>query len=244
MFCSNCGKQISNDVKFCKYCGYSVLEDNAQVKNFDKDVTTDTPDVVSQKINDKERLIGYSKKIDSAIFAGYRKKTKGWANMFTVFVVILAVVGFPIYGIASGELGLADSIKYGLIIGGMFILINFYQNFKKSRDITWDGTVFDKVIKKSKVYNDRNDLGRDHYDYIIKIRRDDGKVIKETAGTSNNRILYDYYNIGDKVRHHKGMDYYEKFDKSKDDKILCVACITMNNIDDDVCFRCKCPLLN
>lgn len=30
MFCSNCGKQIKDDVKFCRYCGYIILDENRE----------------------------------------------------------------------------------------------------------------------------------------------------------------------------------------------------------------------
>lgn len=36
---------------------------------------------------------------------------------------------------------------------------------------------------------------------------------------------------------------YEKHDKSKDSIIFCAACSSLNNIEDNNCFRCKCPLL-
>ncbi len=55
--------------------------------------------------------------------------------------------------------------------------------------------------------------------------------------------LYNYYRIGDRVRHHAGLNSYEKYDKTRDSIIFCAACATLCDIGDDVCYRCKCPLL-
>lgn len=32
MFCSNCGKEIADGAKFCKYCGFS-MDESADIKN-------------------------------------------------------------------------------------------------------------------------------------------------------------------------------------------------------------------
>ena len=61
--------------------------------------------------------------------------------------------------------------------------------------------------------------------------------------SKDDATQYNYYKIGDKVRHHGGINTFEKYDKTGDTIIFCNACATLCDIDDDVCFRCKCPLL-
>ena len=59
----------------------------------------------------------------------------------------------------------------------------------------------------------------------------------------DNDTLYNYFNIGDRVRHHAGLNSYEKYDKTGDAFIPCNACGTLCDISEYTCFRCKCPLL-
>ena len=59
----------------------------------------------------------------------------------------------------------------------------------------------------------------------------------------DDRTVFDYFQVGDRVRHHAGLNSYEKYDKSHDSIIFCNACATLCQISDDVCWRCKCPLL-
>ena len=56
-------------------------------------------------------------------------------------------------------------------------------------------------------------------------------------------MLYNYFAIGDRVRHHAGLNSYEKYDKTGDAFIPCNACGTLCDMSDEICFRCKCPLL-
>ncbi|HNW03847.1 MAG TPA: hypothetical protein PKI76_00485 [Oscillospiraceae bacterium] len=45
------------------------------------------------------------------------------------------------------------------------------------------------------------------------------------------------------MRHHAGLSTLEKYDKTGDRFIPCNACGTLCDIQEDYCFRCKCPLL-
>ena len=68
-----------------------------------------------------------------------------------------------------------------------------------------------------------------------------GKKYDITVDADDTR--YNYYKIGDRVRHHKGLNTYEKQNKTGDTIIFCNACASLNDIKEDYCFRCKCPLL-
>ena len=58
-----------------------------------------------------------------------------------------------------------------------------------------------------------------------------------------NILILMLYHIGDRVRHLAKLNSYEKYDKTKDSIIFCIACGTLCDIADDTCCRCKCPLL-
>ncbi len=226
MYCSNCGTQISESARFCPACGSEISQ---------------LPESALQSAG----LRGFSPRIDDPAFAKYVKNSNRWAALFSIFLAVAAVVGFYI----AGEMGLEDmsnpqSLYIGFGIGGMFLVIAMFQILGRKRGKTWDGTVEDKKIKKK---TRRHDYGNDNvqYDdyleYSVVIRSDRGK--RHTVKSQDSDTLYNYYRIGDRVRHHAGLNSYEKYDKTGDKFIPCNACGTLCDISEDTCFRCKCPLL-
>ncbi|HCF70082.1 MAG TPA: hypothetical protein DER33_00560 [Syntrophomonas sp.] len=136
-----------------------------------------------------------------------------------------------------------EALLIGLGIGGMFLAIALFQSIGR-RSTTWDGVVVDKQIeeKRRKRHSGDNDYYWEQYTlFTVIIKRDDGKIYTKSA--EDDDTVFNYYQIGDKVRHHGGLNSIEKYDKSGDDIIFCNACASLNDIKDDYCFRCKCPLL-
>ena len=82
---------------------------------------------------------------------------------------------------------------------------------------------------------------RVYTEYLLQVKKDHGGV--KTHRWRNFPGVFSHYALGDRVRHHKGFSYYEKFDKSGEEKILCIACNSFAEAEADVCPRCKCPLL-
>ncbi|HBV97154.1 MAG: hypothetical protein JL50_21205 [Peptococcaceae bacterium BICA1-7] len=124
------------------------------------------------------------------------------------------------------------------------MVIALFQIIARKRSKTWDGTVTDKKIKNKR--RRQNTGNNDYYwvdyiEYAVVVKEDNGKKHQITA--EDDDTVYSYYQIGDRVRHHAGLNSYEKYDKSKDSIIFCAACASLNNICDDACFRCGCPLL-
>jgi len=188
-------------------------------------------------------MVGFSDKINDPMYENYRKKARKWSFLFAIILAIVAIVGFVVYGEISGQIKMPQSLFYGLGIGALFIVIALLQEVKRKTDTTWDGVVVDKkILQKTERVRYGNKVKTVPYTlYVIKVKRDDGKIF--THSVRENRSIFDYYQVGDRVRHHKGFSYYEKYDKSKDSKILCVACLTFNDIHDDFCKKCKVPLL-
>ena len=81
----------------------------------------------------------------------------------------------------------------------------------------------------------------DYLEYKVIIKSDKGKEY-DIRGRDDD-TMYNYYDIGDKIRRHSGINSYEKYDKTGDKFIPCNACGTLCDIEDEFCFRCKCPLL-
>ncbi len=218
MDCPNCGNEIPENQKFCKFCG----------------------EALEKTVPDADAPVGFSEKIADPAFAKYKKHSRIWSFLFASILAVIASVGFPIYGKYSGEIDWPYSLYYGFGIGGMFLLIALLQTLKRGIDKTWDGTVEDK--RDYQVRTRRRD-GRTTYrrEYVLKVRKDGGGLKKHKWVNATG--LYDYYKLGDRVRHHKGLQYYEKYDKSADEEILCAACLAFVDRSKDQCPRCKCPLL-
>lgn len=228
MYCNQCGTIISEGAKFCKNCGNQVSE------------TTQNESTQNSAIG----TVGYSNKIYDPAFSKYVKNSSKYALGFGIFLAVAAVIGFYIAGEVSNELDNPESLMYGFIIGGMFLLISLFTVLSKNKGTTWDGVVEDKKIerKRRRVNSGNDDSYMQNYTvFTVFIRANDGK--KHEIRIEDNDSRYNYFQIGDQVRHHKGLNSYEKFDKSKDSIVFCNACATINQMNEENCHRCKCPLL-
>ncbi len=237
MFCKNCGASLPENARFCTSCGAEIPAAPAAA-----------PEPASPILRGGAGgCIGYSSRIHDPGFAKYVKNTNRWSVIFAVILAVVAVVGFFIAG-ESGVDGMENpgALFIGLGVGGMFLLIALFTVLGRKRSRTWDGVVADKTVKeKSRQRNsgsDEDDSYVEYYtEYAVIIRDERGKahrIVHEDDAT-----VYNYYQVGDQVRHHAGLNSYEKYDKSRDSIIFCNACGTLCDIHADVCPRCKCPLL-
>jgi len=187
------------------------------------------------------RPVGYSQKINDPRVAAVLKKIGSSGVVFTFILAALAVIGFTVAGAAQvGGFELPSALYMGLGFGGLLLVIALIQKIRGKKDKTWDGTLVDKRIKEPTYTQQR----QGHYttEYILYVRKSDGKTKKISA----TQEYFNYLQIGDQLRHHAGTaDFlFEKYDKSRDSSIYCIACTSKNDINNDLCYRCKCPLLN
>ena len=185
--------------------------------------------------------IGYSQKINDPAFARYVKDANRYSGYFSLGLAIVAVLGFFINGEVSDNMENPESLYIGLGIGGMFVLIAIFQIVGRNKSTTWDGTIFDKKIENKRRRSKYDESWINYTRYTVDIRDDHGKIHSTSAEDDDTK--YNYYKIGDRVRHHKGLNTWEKEDKSGDTIIFCNACASINDINEDKCVRCNCPLL-
>ncbi|NLC48574.1 MAG: hypothetical protein GX758_04365 [Tenericutes bacterium] len=187
-----------------------------------------------------KKLIGYSLKINDPAFDEYVKKTNKFIIIFTIIAVVLVNSGFYIASMKSSEISFPEAIFISTLLSIMFIIICLFSIFSRNKNKTFDGEVVSKNIKKKVDTSDENSYS-DYLLYIVKIKGDNGKVKK--LKYRDNNSMYNYFEVGDKVRYHGLLKTFEKYDKSKDEIIFCNACLTKHSINDEVCSHCKCPLL-
>lgn len=192
----------------------------------------------------KPKPTGYSSRISDPAFAAYLRNSERYAWIFSFILAAAAVLGFFIYGETSHEMDNPQALNIGLLIGGMFVAIAFITNRSKKSGWTWDGTVCDKQVEKKKRRRKTEDPDYHMQEYLLYrviIQSDHRKKYEITA--ENDATRYNYYRIGEKVRYHGRLHSYEKYDKSKDTIIFCNACASLNEMTNENCFRCNCPLL-
>ncbi len=225
MYCERCGALWPEDAELCPKCGAKQSE-TAQDAGLPKGPRP-----------------GFSTRINDPAFARYVRHAHSWSTLFSVMLAAVAIAGFYIYGETSSAMGNPEALYVGFVIAGMFLLIGFYAVADRNRTKTWDGTVIDKRIqRKVKKKTGWDEIKYDTYTvYSVVIRDDRGK--EHVVTYRDDDTMYNYYRIGDRVRHHGKLRSIEKYDKSGDLFIPCGACGTLCPIDEDFCHRCKCPLL-
>lgn len=223
MNCKNCGVALSGNPRFCTYCG---VDQGGRVQ--------------TGQTAGYQPLVGYSDKINDPRIAATLKKINKSGMIFTLVLAVVAVIGFSIAGaLEVGDFELPSAFFFGLGLGGLLIVIALFQRARGKKDSTWDGVVADKTYKEASYA--KRQTGNYGTQYFVHVRRDDGSAKR----LSCNKELFHYYQIGDHVRHHAGtLDYVlEKYDKSGDSVLYCIVCSTKNEIHNEICRRCKCPLM-
>lgn len=238
MICPQCGADSAKNINFCTECGTALDMAAATSSAAESGIGS-----VDGRETGRSHLIGYSERINDPAFARYRRNSAVWSFSFAAILALSAVIGFYIYGERSGEMDNPQALYIGLGIGGMFLAIALFQTIGRSRSIAWDGVVIDKKTEKKRRQEGSGSQQRwvRYTRYTVVIKTEAGQLYEVSADDDDTQ--YNYYHIGDRVRHHKGLNSIEKYDKSGDSIIFCNACASLNDINDDRCHRCSCPLL-
>ena len=179
--------------------------------------------------------VGFSEKIYDPAVQAALKKNKRIAAIFFILLILAPIVICIILSVKNDDNSL---VAVGFGVSAVFFVINVIAFIMQKTKRQWDG----EVVKK---YTERKQRGGDHRgsytEHVVELRTDSGKK-KKISGTVNP--YYDYLNVGDKVRYYPQFNnYYEKYDKSNDTYVICPVCGTKNNIADDICKKCKVPVI-
>ncbi len=185
-------------------------------------------------LEEERPLVGWSHVPSSREVEEVREKIKRSAIRWTCVFTLLFPVVFLIAGLFSDEVPLNEGLIIGSGLGLLLLAINLWRISGTNRP-AWDGEVIKKLQKK-RWKNDKDGTSQSYNEYIVLIRTEAGKKkrIVERQGD-----MYDYLDVGDRVRYHPALETYEKFDKSKDTYIYCNICRLRNSIRNDRCDRCK-----
>ena len=233
MYCENCGKQLSDNAKFCPECGTKTDAEPEQAQ--------------AQAQADDDNLVGWSPHANDPLF---RKNTrKNNKNMMIAGFVVGAVeiAALSAYGYFSdyGK-NFIPLLCVGCGLAVFTVIWALKHSYARGNTENWDGAVTDKRIvqKKRKVYDDpsgdNDTFSWEKYQvYEIVIQKQDGSY--HTMGRED-RFVFDNYAIGDRVRWHGFIGYLEKYDKRNSRYIFCAKCGNDCNPKLDFCDHCDAPL--
>lgn len=226
-FCANCGIRLKKGAAFCRRCGHAVTSD-APFYN--------TPVQGSGGV-------GWSDKINDRRIAAYRKNSSIY---IWIWAVALAVI-IPVLLLAFGQFeSITEALTASGFICGMFLLIGLFSSLKTVfTGKQWEGDViYKEVSDRKRSYNSGDEVLQEVYtEYAVHVKTLNGKNI--TLTYQNDDSMYNYFNIGDRIRRHGHgkIKYIEKYDKSHDSVIFCAACGYKSDIRANCCCACGCPLL-
>ncbi len=226
-FCARCGIRLMQGADVCHKCGLAV--------------TSDAP--FYKTAVEGSGGVGWSEKINDKRFAAYRKNNRIyiwiWAAALAVIIPLLLLI-FEEFD------SITEALTVSGVIFGMFLLIGLFSSLKTIfTGKQWEGNVIKKeVLDRKKSYlNGGRIIVNVYMEYIIHVKTLKGKNI--TLTYQDDDTMYNYFNIGDRVRRHGNgkIKYIEKYDKTNDSVIFCAACGYKSDIRADYCSACGCPLL-
>ena len=226
MFCENCGAQIADNAKFCENCG----------------AATDVPAHPSYA----PRLVGFSQRIHDPVFEKLQKESFRRSVKHGLFFLPIVILLFQIGPFFSDDFTHPRALIVGCIVGGFGLVCTLIGGMKRASASTWDGEVIDKKITEHTTRR-QNDSVDTHFMHTIFFSLPGGgrkkMQRKLLTGGLNAWDMMVYLNIGDKVRYHGKLDYYEKYDKSRDAEVPCANCRKFVDIRLDKCPHCQVPVI-
>ena len=228
MFCENCGVQSDGNAKFCENCGAAA-------------------DAPVQTAYDP-RLVGFSQKIRDPAFENlqrekFRKSVKHGFIFLPVLILLFQIVPF-----FAGDFTRQRAFTISCVVGGFGMLWTLAGGAARVLKKTWDGEVIDKKITEQRGRNDAAASGCDiDYYHAIVFKLANGRKKKMRRKLRTNELdawdMMIYLNIGDRVRYHGKLDYYEKYDKSRDAEVPCANCRKYIDIRLEYCPVCQAPVI-
>lgn len=190
----------------------------------------------------KAGSVGFSDRITDAAFqqASARQTRQGLRYLWVLLPLAALVLLWRMGAIATALFIVL------LPVLAAFGLAPLIKSRRTAADATYDGEV-ESVERREPVSSaDVRSIGADVADrmilHTIRIRDDHGRLhtYERMGGPEDYRA---YYRPGERVRHHRGFDLPEKYDKRGDDTAVCIVCGRMESTDAGRCTACGAPLL-
>ena len=248
MFCQNCGTRQNDNARFCENCGAAVDGVAQPYAPAQQPYAPTQQPYAPEPQTYNLRLVGFSNRINDPIFeankkASFRKNLKHGLLFFPILLLLFQIVPF-----FSEDFTSQRAFVVGCIVGGFGLIWTLAGGARRASAKTWDGDVIDKKITERRNRNDAAATGYDldYYHTIVFRLTSGGKKKMQRKLRTNEMNAWDmmiYLNIGDRVRYHGKLDYYEKYDKSRDAEVPCANCHKYVDIQLEHCPVCQAPII-
>lgn len=191
------------------------------------------------------RRVGYSDNITDAAF--HRAEAGKGRDVSTLRVMLFVV---PLVVVVLLWRAGTLPLMIALLLAALAVVLMLPPILKERRrleDRTYDGTIA-QVERREPVSS--ADISRIDPKaraklvlHTIRIEDEDGKLHTYERTGDLLEDYREYYHVGDRVRHHRGFDLPEKYDKSGDERVICIACGRTGSMDSRRCGECGTVLL-
>ncbi len=181
-------------------------------------------------MNNSVKVTGYSQRINDTAVKAFLKKNTRATQIFIAVIAVIALVAIIIFARDDLEIAL---LTWAIVLA--FTLLLSFKGGRKNKK-AWDGRLEEKRIIQ-KVYNEEGVHSQVTNTPTLFFRTTSGKTekVELTEGAEGDKV-FNYYEIGDRVRKHSNFGYPEKHEKTE--TIICVFCGKLLSIEDEKCTRC------
>ncbi len=241
-YCPNCGAKIGKNIEICPNCGQS--------RNADRRL----PGIPALGAGG----IGWSSVTgEESCFVSHKKSNNIKAFILLIVIALVCFIGFAAYGSVKGDAsgGLMRGVFVAVVITVFNILIFLFRGIKRSPSNDWEGTVMGKTVEEksdSRYDSDGYQQTDESTVFNIMFCTADGRQkqlrkfvsghIKNNPNAWNYPWEYKYYQQGEQVRYHARLDYYEKYDKTRESFVPCASCKNLEDARSIFCSSCGCLL--
>lgn len=263
-YCEQCGSDMGFDAEVCPSCGAPARRAADAPIGEGAAVGSDTSAFLDQEaartaadgaeavapLEVPDSPVSHARDFNNGIAPGFSthidtpefQAAMGSANKtFTLTVAAVALLLAPLLTFIAS---LISPNNIGVLVGACVIVeiiviaIVVRMLLKRFAGKSWDGEVVGQHIARETSGN-RHTTRRVYVTEFVTSAGDKKKHKERTL-----HPMYDYLEVGDKVRYHPQLTYpFEKFDKSADESIPCPFCGMLQPIEHDTCETCKKPLL-
>ena len=212
-----------------------TIKINNDNKKTDFDINFDNP-----LTKNKVTKAGFSKVLSTPEFIEKHREYNLKIFALGLLGMALPIVILYIYSEYDTKLDTNAALILGLIFSLSVPLLYVPTFLRKSFVKSWEGLIYYKD-SEIRTYSSKGHTST-YEVFVLKIRKNSGDSAS-IEERSKDSYYYKNFKVGDRIKYHSSIDYYEKYDKTNDKELLCPFCSTVSAITSKKCKKCGTPLI-